>query len=77
MFDWKKTLQIFVITAIVSVITVIVNMNIKLFFIYQLIVIAGVFFGVYAIILWVIGYEDFVEAVEYFTRGHIKRYRKS
>lgn len=76
MFNGKKTLLIFAVTAIASVITVVVNMNVKIFFIYQLIVLAGVFFGVYALILWIIGYEDFVEAVEYFTRGHIRRYRK-
>ncbi len=77
MFNGKKTLQIFGVTLIASVITVIVNMNVQLFFIYQLFVLAGIFFGVYAIILWIIGYEDFVEVVEYFTKGHIKRYRKS
>ena len=77
MFNGKKTLLIFGVTMIASVATVIVNMNVQMFFIYQLLLLAAVFFGIYGLILWVIDYEDFVEIVEYFTKGLIKRHRKS
>lgn len=76
MFNGKKTAIICGITAAVSLITIFVKMNIHFFYVYEFLLLAAVFFGIYGLILWIIDYDDFVEVVEYYTKGLIKRHRQ-
>ena len=49
------------------------RMNIKLGFIASLAVGGVIFFGVFAVILWIIDYKEFTQTIEEYTKGKIKR----
>ena len=43
----------------------------------SLVIGAIIFFGVYALILWIIDYKEFTQTVEEFTKGKIRRRKEA